>query len=477
MDTSTNEQNSTSARATLAAALEARFFAPLARPRTRRVGVELELPVWRLEPGVPTDFAAVHAATSDFLARFPAFSDLAYDDAGALYRATDPATRDELSFDCSFNTLEISFGPDEDLNGVRRRFAVYYAALQEALGARGHALTGMGINPRWRENRAEPIANGRYRMLLHHLKSYSKYGGAPRFHDHPDFGLFSCSSQVQLDVDEASVIPVINAFNALEPFKAVLLSNSPFRVGGDEWLCGRDRLWSRSLHGLNPHNCGMYGVTLRSRQDLMGYLESTSVYCVERGRRYLNFAPVPLLDYVARGRIDAEYWDNDAQTHRPFSFAPAASDVAWLRPFKFEDITHRGTVEFRSVCAQPVREAFAPAAFHAGLAENVGALQALLDGDTTLYGHGFGATELRALLTRRRLPTFVDRAALSVQLNRLLDIAEDGLAKRGFGEAPLLAPLRRRADLLTNPAREHVERIERGESLESVAADYGRLEG
>ena len=161
----------------LVAAIDRRFFAPLRRPRTRRVGVELELPVWNRTPGAATDFAAVHEATDEFLARFE-FPDTTRDDTGALYRARDPKTEDELSFDCSFNTLELSFGPDEDLTVVRRRFLSYYAALQEAFGRHGHALTGMGINPRWRENRPEPIGNGRYRMLLHHLKSYSKYGGA-----------------------------------------------------------------------------------------------------------------------------------------------------------------------------------------------------------------------------------------------------------------------------------------------------------
>ena len=39
-------------------ALQARFFAPLRRKRTRRVGVELELPVWNLVPGAATDFSA-----------------------------------------------------------------------------------------------------------------------------------------------------------------------------------------------------------------------------------------------------------------------------------------------------------------------------------------------------------------------------------------------------------------------------------
>ena len=363
-------------------ALDARFFAPLRRKRTRRIGVELEFPVWNLTPGAATDFDAVHAATEEFLSRFN-FPDTAFDDTGALFRARDVQTEDELSFDCSFNTLEISFGPDENLTAVHHRFRAYYAALQKAFERRGHALTGMGINPRWRENRPEPIGNGRYRMLLHHLKSYSKYGGTPRFHDHPDFGLFSCASQTQIDADEETVIPVINAFNLLEPFKAVLFANSPFGARG-EVLCGRDRLWSQSLHGLNPHNCGMYGVTLRSLSDLAGYLESTSIYCAERGGWYLNFTPVPLSEYLGKGTMRAEYWDPKAREHRSCLFSPDAGDVAWLRPFKFEDLTQRGTVEFRSVCEQPVRDAFAPAAFHAGLAENVSALAALLAADRLL---------------------------------------------------------------------------------------------
>ena len=76
---------------TLQDALDTRFFAPLRRPRTRRVGVELEFPVWNRTPGKGTDFAAVHAATDDFLSRFP-FSDQVRDDEGNIYRATDPGT-------------------------------------------------------------------------------------------------------------------------------------------------------------------------------------------------------------------------------------------------------------------------------------------------------------------------------------------------------------------------------------------------
>lgn len=456
-------------------ALESQFFAPLRRKRTRRIGVELEFPVWNLNPDAAADFDAVHAATEDFLSRFP-FSDTSLDDAGSIYRACDPSTGDELSFDCSYNTLEISFGPGEDILEVRRRFLDYYPAMQEALGRRGHAITGMGINPRWRENRPEPIGNGRYRMLLHHLKSYSKYGGSPQFHDHPDFGLFSCASQTQIDADEKSVVHVINTFNALEPFKAVLFANSPFGAR-NETLCGRDALWSRSLHGLNPHNCGMYGVTFRSLEDIAGYLESTSIYCVERGERYINFPPVPLREYIGLGVVVGEYWDAAAKCHRRCLIAPSANDMRWLRPFKFEDITQRGTIEFRSVCEQPIRDAFAVAAFHAGLAENVSRLGELLANDHVLYGHGYGTSELRSLLAQRHWPSFADRRGLSGQLQHILDLAGNGLEKRGFGEEFLLAPLRRRADTLSNPALEQIKRLESGESIERIATDYGALEG
>ena len=115
---------------------------------------------------------------------------------------------------------------------------------------------------------------------------------------------------------------------------------------------------------------------------------------------------------------------------------------------------------------------FAPAAFHAGLAERVDALADLLASDTSLYGHGYGAAELRAIMSRREWPSFLDRDALATQLNCILDLAEEGLYRRGFGEEPLLAPLRRRADTLVSPAREQLERLERGETIEQIATDY-----
>jgi hypothetical protein len=122
-----------------------------------------------------------------------------------------------------------------------------------------------------------------------------------------------------------------------------------------------------------------------------------------------------------------------------------------------------------------VQDAFIPAAFHAGLAECVDELADLLSTDTSLYGHGYGAAELRGIMARREWPSFIDRPALVAQLHRILDLSAKGLARRGFGEEPLLDPLRRRADMLTNPALEQLDRLAHGESIENIARDYGAL--
>lgn len=64
-------------------------------------------------------------------------------------------------------------------------------------------------------------------MLYHHLCSYSRYSKLPKyFHDHPEYGMFSSASQIQLDVNYDNLIKTINIFSKLEPIKAILFSNS-----------------------------------------------------------------------------------------------------------------------------------------------------------------------------------------------------------------------------------------------------------
>ena len=229
--------------------------------------------------------------------------------------------------------------------------------------------------------------------------------------------------------------------------------------------------WRDSLHGLNPHNCDLYHLPFRRLKSIRSYLATTSIYNVERDGHYIHFAPRPLQEYLLADAIAGE-----AVVPGGFervTFTPRADDVRFLRPFKFEDLTYRGTLEFRSVCAQPVPEVLAFAAFYAGLMEMLPELAAILDDDETLYGHGYNVSELRELFNHRNWPLFLDRPALTKQLTRILDLAARGCSRRGANEGPLLAPLYRRAETLASPAREFVDGLERGESVDAFIARYG----
>lgn len=253
-------------------------------------------------------------------------------------------------------------------------------------------LTGMGINPRYVVNQNVPVVSERYRMLFHHLSSYKKYGNSIPFHSYPNFGLFSCASQIQLDVEEEQVVPMLNTFTKLEPFKALILANSLWGENA-EILCSRDNFWRNSLHGLNRHNVDMYNVVFDTTDEIVRYIKSMSLYCVEREGKYINFSPVVLSKYFSSDRIKGEYFDGNR--YREITFHPEISDLQHLRSFKFEDLTFRGTVEFRSVCEQPVGEIMASGALHAGLMENIGELSEFLEKDTSIYHNGYNASELR----------------------------------------------------------------------------------
>lgn len=447
--------------------IKKKYILPTRRKRNKYVGVEFEFPIVNRDQ-TAVDFSVVHRLTKAFIVQFD-FGDIRLDDEGNIYSAVSLQNGDGLSYDCSYNTLELSFGIESDLHVLYQRFQEYYTFIQKFLKPFHHTLTGMGTNPHYELNRSEPIPSERYRMLFHHLSSYPKYGHAIPFHDAPNYAMFSCASQVQLDVEEAQIAETINTFSKLEPLKAILFANSPWK-GRSDYLLNRDYFWKNGLHGFNPHNVDAYAVPLHSVDELVQYIASMSLYCVERNGKYINFAPTPLRQYFSAESITGEYYDGTQ--YRSITFAPEADDLKFLRSFKFEDLTYRGTIEFRSVCMQPVSEIMAVAAFHAGLIENLSAITELLEHDTVIYQRGYNSEELRDLFSRKELPDFADKEALTELLLRVLKLAEDGLHKRGLDEEVYLQPLYFRAKHLLSPAKQMLTDLENGKSLDECIAAY-----
>ena len=165
----------------------------------------------------------------------------------------------------------------------------------------------------------------------------------------------------------------------------------------------------------------------------------------------------------------------DGTKYQSIKFKPEKEDLTYLRTFKFEDLTFRGTIEFRSVCCQPIRDCMTVAAFHLGLQENLQELDELLQEDHVLYHHGYTATELRRMFTYAKLPSFVEEDKLYALAWQVVELAEDGLKKRGKGEEIYLEPLYSRIRDRQNPARQMLTARNNGVPLEDIIQSFSEL--
>lgn len=446
-----------------------RFIKPTINNQNNYIGVEIEMPIINLDKK-PVNFEIVHNITEKFIEHFD-FLPVGVDEDGNIYSAKSSQNSDILSYDCSYNNLELSFCKEDNLFEIQKRFDVYYRYLQEIFRLYNYTLTGMGVNPYRVYNKNEPIPNGRYRMLYHHLSSYPMYGNLPMyFHSYPKFGMFSSASQVQLDANYNDLPRLINVFSELEPIKAVLFSNSVLTGDHEEYICCRDIFWENSTHGINPHNIGMYNQKFENVEEIVNYISTTSIYCVERDGKYINFSPILFSDYLKLEGIVGEYYENGR--YRKILVQPSVYDIEYLRTFKFEDITYRGTIEFRSVCCQPISDSMVVAAFHLGIKNNLDKAEQILQNDKVLLGNGYTTTELRKLLIKTEMPSFIDIDGLYRLARDVVDAASDGLKSRGKGEEILLAPLYERINKRTNPARTMLNLMNKGTPVEKIIEMY-----
>jgi gamma-glutamylcysteine synthetase len=171
--------------------------------------------------------------------------------------------------------------------------------------------------------------------------------------------------------------------------------------------------------------------------------------------------------------VTGEYYENGS--YKQIKVYPELNDLKYLRTFKFEDLTFRGTIEYRSVCCQPIKDSMTVAAFHVGLKEKLHELTKLLEEDQVIYHHGYTASELRKLFDYRQLPSFLDEDAVYGLAERILHLAEEGLMERGYGEEVLLQPLYERTATRMNPSQYLLYQKEHGTPIEQIIQAYGDL--
>ena len=397
------------------------------------IGIELEYPIVNLE-GKATDGEVV----KDLFRYLPSvlgFTIEKVDDFGNPIQLLDPVSQDTILFEVAYTTIEFAFGKAESIQEVEERFNFYMATIQNKLGEANHAIVGRGIHPNWDKNENCPVAYPRYQMLMDYL-NMSRNVTKSDLHHFPEYGAFICGSQVQLDVSKSNYLRVINAFTQIEGAKAYLFANSEF--SGEDWdtKISRDIFWEESMHGIYPENVGVNASLFKDEDDFFDYLDHSAIFTAERDGQTYYFYPIQARDYLATPEIQAYALNGDEVI-----IYPQEKDFETHRSYQYQDLTTRGTVEFRSVCTQPLDRTFASAAFHLGLLVNLDKLEAYLETAPFFKEFGRNYKFLRRQFSKKKLTDEEETAIIEFSKDLLL-LADEGLRMRNKQETTYLHPLK-----------------------------------
>lgn len=408
------------------------YIDPIKNKEQSLVGIELEFPIANLE-GKATD-SDLTKSLMRYLADMDRFIPKKFDSDQNPIELEEKGSGDLILFEVSYANLEFAFAPETEIASVEKRFTGYLDLIQSFLAKGRHAVVGQGIHPNWKDNHDSIVKTPRYQMLVDYLSMAQDYPDR-NFHTYPNYGAFISGNQVQLDVSPENYLQVLNAFNQIEPAKAYLFANSEFP--GENWdtKISRDLFWENSMHGFYPENAGVFPRNFSSENDFLDYLLESSVFTTERDSEMLYFEPIRVKDYLSQNQIEARNSKGEKVL-----IQPNLADLDYHRAYHFQSLTRRGTIEFRSVCAQPLTDTFSSPAFHIGLLENLEELENVLAKAAFFEKEGDQIFELRRKYSQKSL-TSEDQALIKAFAKEVLEVAQKGLEARGFGEERYIAHL------------------------------------
>ena len=391
------------------------------------VGVELEFPI--VETNGNKTNIEVTKNLFQTLANLSDFEVEKRDDNQNPIQLIHCSSKDRILFELSYNTIEFAFERAHSIDEVAKRFEAYLKIIQPILQENNHEIQGHGIHPQWKENDNSPVKIERYKMLMAFL---AMNGTGMKTHPYPSYGAFICGNQVQLDVRRDNYIRIINAFNKIEAAKAYLFSNSEFSAEAWDTKIARDIFWEESLHGYYKENVGIYPKDYQSEEEFFNNLAKTAIFTATRGGKSYYFKPIRVEDYLDQKEITAYTADGNEKIIKPVK-----EDLKQHRSYQFQDLTARGTVEFRSVCTQPLETTFAPIAFELGLFVQLEKLEDYLEDSSFINNEELDYRKLRKKYSKKILSK-EEKEAIQSFSKDLLDIAEAGLMKRGYKEEKFL---------------------------------------
>ncbi len=350
---------------------------------------------------------------------------------------------DVITTDLGYATLEIDLAPAPSITEAQHHLYELLGIVTSILGQHDAHLLGYGVQPVSKPGRSYLGQKSRYSMMLDLCDEENAYSIMPH---HVGVHTIDAACQTQVEVSAEESIAVVNAMNATSGLRIALLANSPvWQNQISEYKAIRqmfvDWCWPtrKNQHGIPPRFCSI--------EHYIDYL--------------LDFRPIIVRRYQTLYKI------NNYIAFRQFLFDDAGQTGVSLDGYEkqlfgnIEDIKIQcgfawfmarlqptyGTIEDRVSCQQPPDAHFCASALTVGLVENHQALGQLADRLSLDQW-----SMLRQLASKHGMSFTSPGIDVPSLIGRMLEIADQGLQKRGFNEEGFLAPLYQRLEQRRCPA-------------------------
>ncbi len=306
--------------------------------------------------------------------------------------------------------VELSGGLLDNLHQTCNEVNTHLAQVRTVAEPLGIGFLGMGFHPTAKRDDIEWMPKSRYVIMRNYMPKVGQLGH--------DMMKRTCTVQVNLDFSsEADMVAKFRSALALQPIATALFADSPFVEGRPSgFVSYRAHVWTDT----DPHRTGMLPWVFESGMGFERYVDymlDVPMYFVDRDGELIDCAGQSFRDFLA-GRLPAlpgEY--------------PRLSDWEDHLTTTFPEARLKRFLEMRGADGGPWRRLCALPAFWVGLLYDADNLAACLD--MTKDWSASEREQLRRDVTRLGLGARIHGRSVRDIAGELLDLAYDGLARRG----------------------------------------------
>ena len=313
--------------------------------------------------------------------------------------------------------FELSGAPLETLHQTCAEVNSHLYQVKAVAEEMGIGFLGIGFQPKWELKDIPMMPKGRYEIMRRYMPKVGSLG--------LDMMFRTCTVQVNLDFSsEADMIRKFRAGLALQPIATALFANSPFTDGKPNgFVSMRSHIWTDT----DKDRTGMLPFVFDDSfgfEQYVDYALDVPMYFVYRKKKYIDCTGMTFRDFLA-GKLPCLPGE-----------LPTLNDWENHLTTIFPEVRLKRYLEMRGADGGPWRRLCALPAFWVGLLYDEISLQRVLDltADWTLEERQM----LRDKVTVTGLKTPFRGGLLKDVAEEVLELAKNGLERRGFKEAGFL---------------------------------------